>query len=178
MKARRPLTDKNGEVRELSIEDLKQFRPAVEVLPTSLAKNLGIESRKGAEPGAVPADTLRPLIRNQAEARKIAAKHYPFRCCAVCGLEIQTCLTVAHLDHRAGNNEPDNLAWLCWTHHWMFDADLYPIQAVKLMRDRWQQTKGIPRRVPMIGAGARAAATRKKSAAAKKAWQTRRRSAG
>jgi hypothetical protein len=40
--------------------------------------------------------------------------------------------TIAHLDHTAGNNHPDNLAYLRWTHHWMFDADLHPIEAIKL----------------------------------------------
>jgi hypothetical protein len=56
----------------------------------------------------------------------------------------------------------------------MFDADFYPIEAIKLMRQRWQVMKGIPRRVPMIGAGTRAAQTRKRSLAAKKAWKSRR----
>lgn len=115
-----------------------------------------------------------PLPRNSGEARRVMRGHYPFVCCVICGLEIKTCLTIAHLDHNSGNNEPDNLAYLCWTHHWMFDADFYPIDAIKLMRQRWQVTKGIPRRVPMIGAGVRAAQTRKKSLAAKKAWETRR----
>jgi hypothetical protein len=58
-------------------------------------------------------------------------------------LQVPTCLTVAHLDHKAGRNDPDNLAWLCWTHHWMFDADFYPIEAIRLMRQRWQDTKGV-----------------------------------
>ena len=115
-----------------------------------------------------------PLARNSGEARRVMREHYPFVCCVICGLEIKTCLTIAHLDHNSGNNEPDNLAYLCWTHHWMFDADFYPIEAIKLMRQRWQVTKGVPRRVPMIGAGTRAAQTRKKSLAAKKAWETRR----
>jgi len=74
-----------------------------------------------------------------------------------------------------------NLAYLCWTHHWMLDADFYPRKAIKLMREHWQERKGVPRRIPMIGAGAKAAQTRaktaqaqKKSATAKKAWATRR----
>ena len=69
------------------------------------------------------------LLRNQGEARRVAREHYPFVCCVVCGLEIKTCLTIAHLNHDAGNNDPDNLGYLCWTHHWMFDADFYPIEA-------------------------------------------------
>jgi hypothetical protein len=114
------------------------------------------------------------LLRNQGEARRVAREHYPFVCCVICGLEIKTCLTIAHLNHDAGNNDPDNLAYLCWTHHWMFDADFYPIEAIRMMRQRWQETKAIPRRVPMIGAGVKAAQTRRRSAAARKAWDTRR----
>ena len=64
------------------------------------------------------------LPRKQAAARRIAMGAYPFRCCVVCGLQIQTCLMVAHLDQNAGNNDPDNLAFMCQTHHWMFDAGL------------------------------------------------------
>jgi hypothetical protein len=56
----------------------------------------------------------------------------------------------------------------------MFDADFYPIEAIKLMRQRWQETKAVPRRVPMIGAGIKAAQTRKRSVSAKRAWVTRR----
>src|SRR3954453_3382007 len=107
------------------------------------------------------------------EAGTIIAATYPFRCCVVCGLQIEG-LTIAHLDQDSSNNDPDNLALLCWTHHWMFDADLYPIEAIKLMRAQWQETKGKPRRMPMIGAGAKAAATRKRSETARKAWETRR----
>jgi hypothetical protein len=32
----KPLTDKSGEVRELTREDMKLFRPAAEVLPQDL----------------------------------------------------------------------------------------------------------------------------------------------
>ena len=48
-------------------------------------------------------------VRNQSEARRVADAAYPFRCCAVCGLQIETCLQLAHLDHNAGNNAFDNL---------------------------------------------------------------------
>ena len=113
--------------------------------------------------------------RRQAEARKIAKQSYPFQCCVVCGLQLPSALTVAHLDHQPGNNDPDNLAWLCGTHHWMFDCDLYPIVAVKLMRSHWQATEGKPSHAGhMKDAGPRAAATRKRSLAAGKAWATRR----
>jgi hypothetical protein len=42
------------------------------------------------------------LPRNQGEARRVARQHYPFVCCVVCGLQIETCLTIAHLDHSSG----------------------------------------------------------------------------
>jgi hypothetical protein len=51
------------------------------------------------------------LARRQSLARQIAKQFYPFRCCVVCGLQIPTCLTIAHLDHAPGNNDPDNLAY-------------------------------------------------------------------
>jgi hypothetical protein len=113
--------------------------------------------------------------RRSSEARRVAIAAYPFRCCVVCRLQMKTCLNVAHLDHHAGNNDPDNLAFLCQTHHWMFDAGLYPIKAIKLMRAHWQATKGVPsHQARMKAAGAKAAATRKRSASARRAWKTRR----
>ncbi len=36
MAKRKPLIDEDGEVRELTLEDFRQFRPASEVLPPSL----------------------------------------------------------------------------------------------------------------------------------------------
>jgi predicted restriction endonuclease len=71
--------------------------------------------------------------RRQGEARKIAHQAYPFRCCVICGQQMEVSLVVAHLDHHAGNNDLDNLAYLCGTHHWMYDCGLYPIEAVKLL---------------------------------------------
>ena len=115
------------------------------------------------------------VVRNQADARRVLNEHYPFKCCAICGLQIATCLTMAHLDHNAANNEPDNLARLCQTHHWMYDAGLYPIEAIRLLQAHWQTTKGKPDHSGrMKDAGARAALTRKRRAAARKAVETRR----
>ena len=37
-----PLIDSEGEVRELTADDLKRFKPARDVLPQSLQKTLGI----------------------------------------------------------------------------------------------------------------------------------------
>jgi uncharacterized protein (DUF4415 family) len=42
MSKRPPLTDADGEVRELTAEDMALFRPAKEVLPPALLKTLGI----------------------------------------------------------------------------------------------------------------------------------------
>ena len=88
----------------------------------------------------------------------------------MCGLQLPAALTVAHLDQKPGNNDPDNLAYLCGTHHWMYDAGLYPIDAVKRLREHWQKTKGKPdHKGRMKDAGVKAALTRKKSAAARRA---------
>lgn len=119
----------------------------------------------------------RPLarLRNQAEARRVLRAAFPYACCAICGLAIPTCLQSAHLDHDAGNNAPGNLVRLCPTHHWMYDAGLYPAAAIRLMQDHWQMTQGKPDHAPrMKDAGAKAAATRKRGAAARKAVRTRR----
>lgn len=88
--------------------------------------------------------------RNSAEARSVAAVAYPFRCCAICGLQLTTCLQLAHLDHNAGNNKADNLA-------------------------HWQATHGVPdHKLRMKDAGAKAALTRKRRAAGQRAAATRR----
>jgi predicted restriction endonuclease len=157
------------------LEDIKQFRPATEVLPSALLAKLGVKGRQQERSVPTVSDT-QSLIRNQAEARKVAAKHYPFRCCVVCGLQLPASLTVAHLDHHAGNNDPDNIAYLCGTHHWMYDAGLYPLEAINGLRAHWQKTEGKPDHKPrMKDAGAKAARARKRTASARKAWQTRRR---
>jgi predicted restriction endonuclease len=117
-------------------------------------------------------------IRKQSEARKVMAEHYPFRCCAVCGLQNETSVHIAHLDQNAGNNDPDNLAWLCPTHHWMYDAGLYPIEAIQLLLLHWQETCGVASHKPrMKEAGHKAAVTRRRKAGARKAAATRKRNA-
>jgi predicted restriction endonuclease len=114
------------------------------------------------------------LIRKQAEARRVINEHFPFKCCAVCGLQLATCLTIAHLDQNASNNSPDNLARLCQTHHWMYDCGFYPIEAIRLLQEHWQITRGEPDHKPrMKDAGAKAALKRKQRAAARKAVATR-----
>jgi hypothetical protein len=174
MKKSKPLTDQEGEVRELLLEDMRRFQPAAEALSPSLSAKLDTETEPAQQPasrtGRAPS-----VIRNQGQARKVAAVHYPFRCCVVCGLQLPASLTIAHLDHNAGNNDPDNIAYLCGTHHWMYDAGLYPKDAIRLLRAHWQTTAGNPDDKPrMKDAGIKAARARKRSSAARKAWQTRR----
>jgi hypothetical protein len=115
-------------------------------------------------------------MRNQNEARRVLEQAAPYQCCAVCGGT--HVLTVAHLDHDAANNSPTNLAWLCWTHHRMYDAGLYPVGAIRQLQAHWQATKGVPDyRAVMKDAGAKAAKTRasRMSEIAARAHATRRR---
>jgi len=112
--------------------------------------------------------------RNQTKAKRVLNTAYPFHCCAVCGLQIATCLQIAHLDQDPGNNVPDNLARLCPTHHWMYDAGLYPVEAIRLLQAHWQTTKDVAdHKARMKDAGRKAASKRKHRAAGRKAAVTR-----
>ena len=54
MASRKPSIDKHGEVRELSAEDMAKFKPAAEVLPSSLRKKLGVPGpQKSPTNGAI-----------------------------------------------------------------------------------------------------------------------------
>ena len=107
--------------------------------------------------------------KKQWEAKQTAKRAYPFQCCVVCGLQLRTCLAVAHLDHQPTNNNADNLAFLCHTHHWMHDAGLYPTDAIKMLRAHWQETEGVPcHKAKMKDAGRKAVQTKKKAALSKK----------
>ncbi|MBR0868487.1 HNH endonuclease [Bradyrhizobium diazoefficiens] len=117
--------------------------------------------------------------RNQSEARRIAELAYPYPGCCLCGQTVGR--ELAHLDHEASNNDPDNLAWLCNHHHWMYDAGLFSLAALKLQRSHWQDRKGERTNAYMKDAGKKAAATRaanaikkRRSDAARKAVATRR----
>jgi len=118
--------------------------------------------------------------RNQGGARKALRQAAPLICCAVCGLAIPTCVTVAHLDQNGGNNHPHNLAWLCQTHHWMFDCGLYTPKAIRMLQARWQKSEAVPdHRARMKDAVKKASAKRRanqrmRSRRASKAWETRR----
>jgi hypothetical protein len=52
MKTRKPLTDEEGEVRELLMEDIKRFRPIAEGISPSLAAKLGIPLKSTGKSGA------------------------------------------------------------------------------------------------------------------------------
>ncbi|TAM88966.1 MAG: hypothetical protein EPN41_04770 [Candidimonas sp.] len=43
--AKKPMIDDDGEVRELTAEDFKRFRPAAEVLPPDIQAKLGMRRR-------------------------------------------------------------------------------------------------------------------------------------
>ena len=61
-----PLTNDEGEVRELSAADLKRFKPAHEVLPASLQKTLGMKQRGPQKsPTPVKGSGWEILRRNQ-----------------------------------------------------------------------------------------------------------------
>jgi len=56
----------------------------------------------------------------------------------------------------------------------MFDAGLYPVEAIRILQDHWQTTEGKPDHKPrMKDAGVKAAERRKRRAAAAKAVVTR-----
>lgn len=48
MAARKPLTDKEGEVRELTEADLKHFKKGTDALPSSLQAKLGVRGPQKA----------------------------------------------------------------------------------------------------------------------------------
>lgn len=59
MTKRAPLTNANGEVRELTATDLRQFKPAAEVLPPDVLKSMGIKPRGPQKAPTKQATTIR-----------------------------------------------------------------------------------------------------------------------
>ncbi|HEY4942548.1 MAG TPA: BrnA antitoxin family protein [Rhizomicrobium sp.] len=59
MKKRKPLTDEEGEVRELTAQDIRAMRPMAEVLPRDLVQI--ILNRKQGERGPQKAPTKRQV---------------------------------------------------------------------------------------------------------------------
>jgi hypothetical protein len=77
MRKRRPLTDEDGEVRELLLEDMKRFRPIAEVLSPASLEKLGLKSQAEQRPPglaemertqASPNERLRAKSRQQTSA--------------------------------------------------------------------------------------------------------------
>jgi hypothetical protein len=101
--------------------------------------------------------------RRQSIATRRCRRSYPFEVCSVCGT--QYALDAAHLDGKPANNDPANLAWLCKSHHWLFDHHGLPVVAIKILRDWWQGTRGEPgaeRRRVLADRARRANATTRK----------------
>jgi 5-methylcytosine-specific restriction endonuclease McrA len=109
----------------------------------------------------------------QINYRKLAFDSYA-PICAYCGFGVPEILEVAHLDGDRQNNAVENLAILCPTCHKMHDIDLIPTAIIVEMRDRERRIDWSKR---MKDAGATAALTRKRRAAARKAVETRRKNA-
>jgi hypothetical protein len=82
--------------------------------------------------------------RDPGLAKSIVNKAFPFICCGFCGQVGETCpMEIAHLDHDAANNRPENLARLCPTHHRQYDASLLSREAILIQQDHWQKTRGV-----------------------------------
>ena len=101
--------------------------------------------------------------------RKAAFQAYE-PACAYCGFGVPDVLEVAHLDGDRKNNSLENLAILCPNCHKMHDIGLIPTAVVIEMRDL---ERNVDWGIRMKDAGKKAALTRKRSAAAKQAWKTR-----
>jgi len=73
MANRLPLTDETGEVRELTAEDLKHFRPASEVLPEIMGAALATEMLRPKKIGRPMSETPKQPIRIRLDADVLAA---------------------------------------------------------------------------------------------------------
>ena len=68
MKKTLALTNKDGEVRELTGEDLRSFKSAKDVLPTSLLKKLGVRGVQKAPKKIVTTIRLSPDVLEKFKA--------------------------------------------------------------------------------------------------------------
>jgi uncharacterized protein (DUF4415 family) len=62
MSKRKPLTDKRGEVRELTAEDMRRFRRTDEVLPASLRAKIGVRGPQRAPTKVQTSIRLSPQV--------------------------------------------------------------------------------------------------------------------
>lgn len=111
------------------------------------------------------------LMAKRVNYRKLAFANYD-PLCAHCGFGIPAVLEVAHIDGNRLNNDVSNLVILCPNCHKMLDLDLISNETVIEMRDRPKTVTWAKR---MKDAGAKAAKTRKRTLAARKAVETRKR---
>ncbi len=102
--------------------------------------------------------------------RNLAFSHY-WHGCAFCGFGIEAVLEVTHLDGNRANDDVANLAILCPTCNKMHGIDLISSSVIREMRDRPREIIWAKRNKD---AGAKAALTKKRRAAAHKAVATRR----
>jgi len=82
MQTHAPLIDDDGEVRELTAADMRQFRPAHEVLPAALQKTLGIRPR-GPQKTPLKQPTTIRLSPQVLEAFRATGKGWQTRIDAV-----------------------------------------------------------------------------------------------
>ena len=68
MKKTLALTNKDGEVRELTGEDIRSFKSAKDVLPTSLLKKLGVRGVQKAPKKIVTTIRLSPDVLEKFKA--------------------------------------------------------------------------------------------------------------
>lgn len=78
MNSRAPLIDAEGEVRELTAADMRQFKPAHEALPLELQKALGMRVR-GVQKTPVKVSTTIRLSPEVMEAFKATGKGWQTR---------------------------------------------------------------------------------------------------
>ena len=110
----------------------RNFHKDFAELSVTRKKDVNLELKKGKEKKKKSS----PLKgQRSGKSRKIAYEHYrPI--CVWCGLAIEDVLEVAHIDHNRGNDDIDNLVFLCRTHHRMLDLGMIPENIIVQLRDR------------------------------------------
>ena len=78
MSKRAPLTDADGEVRELTAEDMARFRPASQALPVDLQETLGVR-RRGSQKAPTKVSTTIRLDADLLEALKATGEGWQTR---------------------------------------------------------------------------------------------------
>lgn len=87
MSKRAPLIDADGEVRELTAQDMARFRPAHEVLPAELQKTLGVR-RRGPQKAPTKVSTTIRLDADLLEALKASGEGWQTRVNALVRREV------------------------------------------------------------------------------------------